>query len=168
MKIEKAKANQAEEISNVTKEAFKIYRAALPVNAEIQLSALTETVADILADISKNTVLVAVEDGCVIGAIRVEALSKDLAYISRFAVDPNETNGGVGGELLAEAVKLCVENGFSAVTLHTYSKYYKLARYYYGKEFYVHSTNIKKGYIRALFVKELNGKNVDLSPAFNK
>ena len=168
MKIVKAKPEQAAEISAVTKEAFKIYRDELRSPQDVPLSALTETVADVLADIHKNTVLAATENGRVIGAIRIERLSGSLAYIYRFAVDPSESNGGVGSGLLAAAVKDCADKGFSAIALHTNSKYYKLARYYYGKEFYVHSTSLEKGYIRALFIKELNGNPADLSPAFRK
>ena len=167
-KIKEATPEQAEEISAVTKEAFKIYHEELHSSKEVRLSALTETAADVLNDIRNHTVLCATENGRVMGAIRVEALSADLAYIYRFAVNPSESNGGVGSELLAAAVKLCGELGFSAIALHTNSKYYKLARYYYGKEFYVHSTATGKGYIRALFIKDLNDKTVDLSPAFKK
>ena len=166
--IQKAKPEQAEEIACVTREAFKIYQDALHSQKEVRLAALFETAADVLADMQKNTVLAAVENGRVIGAIRIEGLSKELAYIYRFAVDPAETSGGVGSRLLAAAVKLCENKGFSAIALHTNSKYYKLARYYYGKGFYVQSTNLEKGYIRALFVKDLNGKPVDLSPAHKK
>ena len=166
--IKPATPEQAGEISRVTKDAFKIYRDALHSEKDVQLSALTETAADVLNDIKKHTVLAATEGGRVIGAIRFEALSADLAYIRRFAVDPAERSAGVGSGLLAAAVKLCAEKGFSAIALHTNSKYYKLARYYYGKKFYVHSTSLEQGYIRALFVKELTDKVVDLTPAHRK
>ena len=166
--IKKAKESQANEIAAVTREAFKIYQDALHSQKEIHMAALSETAADVLADMKKNTVLAATLSGRVIGSIRIEGLSKGLAYIYRFAVDPLEANDGVGSRLLAAAVKLCEKNGFSAIALHTNSKYYKLARYYYGKGFYVQSTNLEKGYIRALFVKELNDKPVDLSPAYSK
>ena len=166
--IEQAKPEQAEEITRVTREAFKIYQDALHSQKDVRMAALTETTVGVLADMKKNTVLAAAESGKVIGAIRIEALSKELAYIYRFAVDPDETSGGVGSRLLAAAIKLCERGGFSAIALHTNSKYYKLARYYYGKGFYVQSTNLEKGYVRALFVKELNNKAVDLSPAYLK
>jgi len=168
LEIKKAAVEQADEISNITKAAFDIYRGALDAATEVRLTALTESVADVRRDIEQNTVFTACENDKIIGAIRVKALSNDLAYIYRFAVDPCESSGGVGSELLAAAVNHCAEHGFSAVTLHTNSKYYKLARYYYGKQFYVHSTDMSKGYIRALFVKDLNGKPVDLSPAKRK
>ena len=64
------------------------------------------------------------------------------------------------------AVKYATDNGARAIALHTNSKYYKLARYYYGKQFYVHSTSFDRGYVRALFVLELSEGGVDLSPAF--
>ena len=60
----------------------------------------------------------------------------------------------------------CKNDGIKAIALHTNSRYYKLARYYYGKRFFVHSTSTDKGYIRALFVKELSDESCDVSPAF--
>ncbi len=168
LEIKKASVSEAGEIAAVTREAFKLYRDALHSEKEVRLSALTETAADVAFDIENHAVLTASEDGKVLGAIRVEALSPALAYIYRFAVDPGEANGGVGSELLAAALKYCEDGGFAAVCLHTNSKYYKLARYYYGKGFYVHSTEFTKGYIRALFVKDILDVPVDLSPANKK
>lgn len=169
VEITRARPEQAEEISRVTKEAFQIYREALHTGKEVRLKALTESREDVARDIESNTVFCARDkNGRIVGAIRIEALSRDLAYIYRFAVDPLESNGGVGSGLLEKAVSHCAISGFSAIALHTNSKYYKLARYYYGKEFYVHSTSLEKGYIRALFIKELSGKPFDLSPAYKK
>ena len=156
----------AAEVMKVTKLAFKVYQQALLSDAP--LSALSETLDDVRADIAKNLVYMAEDDGLVLGSIRIERLSPDLAYIYRFSVNPDENNNGIGSELLTRAVNECAKRGYSAVALHTYAKYFKLARYYYGKEFYVHSTETSRGYIRALFVKELRDKEVDLSPAFAK
>ena len=64
------------------------------------------------------------------------------------------------------AIEECLLADFAAIAQHNNTKYYKLARYYYGKGFYVHSTTTDHGYIRALFVKELKHTPVDLTPAF--
>ena len=69
--------------------------------------------------------------------------------------------------MLDAAIAYAKDNGAKAIALHTNSKYYRLARYYYGKQFYVHSTSFDRGYVRALFVLELTDDcGVDLSPAF--
>ena len=167
LQIRPAKLEDAAEVMKITKLAFKVYRQALP-NSDAPLSALTETLADVRYDIGHNLVYLAEEDGLVLGSIRVESLSPDLAYIYRFSVNPDESNGGIGSELLTRALNECAKRGYAAVALHTNSKYYKLARYYYGKEFYVHSTNTDRGYIRALFIKDLKNRPVDLTPAFSK
>ena len=88
-------------------------------------------------------------------------------YIYRLGVSPDISNIGLGSALLDAAVSYASDNGAKAIALHTNSKYYPLARYYYGKQFYVHSTSFNLGYIRALFVLEPEKDvGVDLSPAF--
>ncbi|MDR1093050.1 MAG: GNAT family N-acetyltransferase [Clostridiales bacterium] len=164
--IRPAKLEDAAEVMKITRVAFKVYQQAL--RSDAPLSALTETIDDVCADIRDHSVYLAEEDGLVLGSIRVERLSADLAYIYRFSVNPEENNSGIGSQLLARALDDCSKRGYSVVALHTNSKYFKLARYYYGKEFYVHSTTTGRGYIRALFVKELRDTEVDLTPAFKK
>jgi len=168
MEIRKATPDDATGIQQITKKAFQIYRENIKT-ANPFFTALTETIEDILKDIEKKTVFIAIRDGIVVGSIRIEFMSPDLAYISRFAVNPDEHNQGVGAGLLQKAIDECVENEIIKVALHTNSKYYKLARYYYGKGFYVHSTTFDRGYIRALFIKDLvDGREVDLEPALRK
>ena len=166
LQIRPAKIDDAAEVMRITRLAFTVYQQALNSNAP--LGALTETIDDVRADIANNLVYLAEDGGLVLGSIRVEELSPDLAYIYRFSVNPDESSGGLGSELLPRALNECAKRGYAAAALHTNSKYFKLARYYYGKEFYVHSTETSRGYIRALFVKELLEKTVDLSPAFLK
>jgi hypothetical protein len=75
----------------------------------------------------------------------------------------------VGSQLLSYAIEECEEMQVKAIALHTNTKYYQLARYYYGKGFFVHSTTFDRGYIRALFIKELaENQNYDITPALKK
>jgi predicted N-acetyltransferase YhbS len=166
--VRAAKNTDAEAIKLVTQSAFLLYRDELHSAAPVY--ALSETADDIARDIAQNVVYVAEEDGKILGAIRYCRLSAQLSYIYRFAVDPATANTGIGTDLLARVVAECEQKGYAAIALHTNSKYYKLARYYYGKQFFVHSTDSSKGYIRALFVKELQPDNVpyDITPAFKK
>lgn len=170
--VQYANLSDVEGIINITKQAFEMYRSELHSDAPV--AALSETKEDVKNDIKNNHVLVAKSYDKILGCIRFEQLSDDLAYIYRFSVDPDEHNAGIGSILLDYAIRECVNMSFKAVCLHTNTRYYKLARYYYGKQFYVHSTSTEKGYIRALFIKELapdafaTGSGVDLAPAFEK
>ncbi len=158
--------DDATDIMDILHAAFRSYVAELD-GVDVELHALTETVDDILADIKDNAVFVAVSDKKkLLGTIRVKALNDDLAYIYRFGVLPEIKNIGVGSRLMAAACDYCSERKFKAIALHTNARFYTLARYYYGKRFFVHSTDDSKGYIRALFIKELSDdKSYDITPA---
>ncbi|MDR0856662.1 MAG: GNAT family N-acetyltransferase [Clostridiales bacterium] len=167
--IRRATAVDAPQVLSLTHRAFVAYKAS--ISADVQLKALTEQLWDVESDITDNHVLVAFQDDVLVGSIRFSLLSPDVAYIYRFGVDPDSKNGGIGTNLLGAAVDEIKALGAKAVTLHTNAKYYTLARYYYGKEFYVHSTDASKGYIRAFFVKELYDtglQGVDLSVGLKK
>lgn len=155
----------AKEINDIIHKAFKLYADELRPDSHVK--ALEEAENAVLYDIDHNCVLVAENDkDGIIGSIRVKKLSDDLAYVYRFGVNPDIRNTGIGSHLLQAAIDYCLQNNYAAIALHTNAKYYKLARYYYGKHFYVHSTSTEKGYIRALFVKELQQKEFDITPAF--
>lgn len=161
--ILKAEKSDISGIEHITKLAFEMYRDELHSDAPVK--ALSETPEDILCDIENHQVFVAKSQGKLLGCIRIKKLTDKVAYIYRFSVHPGEHNAGIGSELLEAALNYCVSIGIAVVTLHTNAKYFKLARYYYGKQFYVHSTTTHLGYIRALFVKNLNGEATDLSEA---
>ena len=72
----------------------------------------------------------------------------------------------LGGATLDEYLTLELEDLFRG--LSPADRDLLLARYYYGKGFYVHSTTTDHGYIRALFVKELKHTPVDLTPAMKE
>lgn len=164
LKIRRAEKEDADKILSVTKAAFMLYSSELP--SQQPVAALNESADDVIRDIEKHVVYVAEEDGRLVGAIRLKKLTGELAYVYRFGVSPLIGNTGVGSGLLAKVIDECTQEGFKAVALHTNSRYYKLARYYYGKQFFVHSTCFDKGYIRALFVKELKpDEKYDLSEA---
>jgi len=164
--ITKAQLSDVKDIHKITLTAFEVYQHEL--HSDVSLKALTESEEDIIFDINNHNVYVAKQNGKILGSIRIQKLTEDLAYIYRFSVHPDEHNAGIGTELIEYAIKECERMDFSTIALHTNAKYFKLARYYYGKMFYVHSTNTDKGYIRALFVKELKDKKVDLTKALNK
>lgn len=166
--IRRATNEDIEQINDIIHRAFKLYADELDKNTPVK--ALTESKDAVLNDIKNNNVYVAQDDasGKILGSIRYAVLTNELCYIYRFGVDPNISSTGIGSTLLQTVIDQCSTDGYRAITLHTNSKYYKLARYYYGKQFFVHSTSTAKGYIRALFVKELTKLPYDISPAFNQ
>ena len=169
--IRYASAADAAAIKTVVSSAFTVYQDEIKKSASpVTVHALTESTDDILTDIESETVLVAVNGKKqVIGTIRMKAKSADLAYLYRFGVMPDIKNIGIGSKLLGCMLELCEERGFKAAALHTNARFYSLARYYYGKRFFVHSTATDLGYIRALFIKELSGDHdYDISPAFEE
>ena len=165
MIIRKAKVEDIESIQKLIRQAFTLYQNSLKKGTDVV--ALHETPQDVERDIREHTVYVAENNGVILGTIRYKFLSPHLAYIYRFGVEPSEHNAGIGTKLLNYVLEECKAQDIYAVALHTNAKYFKLARYYYGCEFYVHSTTTDHGYIRALFVKELSPTPTDLSPAFS-
>lgn len=133
--IRRAEISDAPEILSVTKRAFRLYRDELHSGSPVK--ALAEDVAAIENDITRHRVFVADEDGRILGSIRYKRLTDQLAYIYRFGVDPDINNTGIGSDLLKKVIAECEAEGFKAIALHTNSRYYRLARYYYGKQFYV-------------------------------
>lgn len=140
-------------ILRIIKAAFRKYAEALGLDG--QVSALRETEADIEEDIRKKTVLVGLRDGEIVGSVRFEMITPLIAYLTRFAVDPDVHNSGIGKVLLAAVDKYASEQGAQIIALHTASRMTPLVRMYYGMGYYIKSTSEAKGYVRALFLKEL-------------
>ncbi len=55
--------------------------------------------------------------------------------------------------------KIMVEKGVTQIQLHTGSKITSLIRFYYGRGFYIDSTDKSRGYVRALLIKEYQKKD---------
>lgn len=141
-------------LKNIQSLSFREYQSLL--HLQQPPAALTETEADIAQALEQNAVFLAIYNQMkTIGAIRVRALTDDVAYISRFSVLPNWQKYGAGSQLMDQAVAWCREHGMKAVALHTAVKLIPLARFYHGAGFYVHEVDASKGYRRGLFIKEL-------------
>jgi len=119
-----------------------------------KLDALNESIDDIRKDIASKEVFIAFVNDVAVGTLRVEVLSDNTAYLSRFGVSVQYHNIGIGKSLMNLVDKFAKTNGLKKVSLHTASKYVELVRFYYGRGFYVESTSIERGYIRALMIKE--------------
>ena len=50
--------------------------------------------------------------------------------------------------------RIMIKKGVKRLSLHTGSKISSLIRFYYGRGFFIESTDTDRGYVRALLVKE--------------
>nr|MDD6336115.1 GNAT family N-acetyltransferase [bacterium] len=146
-------------IHDITQEAFTTYSQVIgrPV------AALTEDVEDVKRDIREKQVYIASAGGEVLGTARVYAVGR-AAHFCRFGVRTAVRGGGIGGALLKRVEQWAREHGLEAIVLYTASTNLSLMRFYYGKGFYVHSTDSSPGYIRALLIKPLNGREWQPQP----
>lgn len=140
------------DIMSITHEAFIKYRELAGVEST---PALNETYEDIENDLKKKIVLIAFSDGEPVGSVRLE-IDKDnhTAYLSRFGVKISSQNNGIGKSIMNIVDKIMIDQGVKKLSLHTASKIASLIRFYYGRGFYIDSTDKSKGYIRALLVKD--------------
>ncbi len=138
-------------IMDMTKEAFLKYKEMLGID---RLDALEETYEDIKHDIDTKIVLVALDDGQYVGSVRVEILPDNTAYLTRFGVRISNQNNGIGKSIMNLVDKIMIKKGVKRIYLHTGSKITGLIRFYYGRGFYIESTDVERGYIRAKLVKK--------------
>ncbi|MBU3112856.1 GNAT family N-acetyltransferase [Clostridium lacusfryxellense] len=150
--VRRAVTSDIEEIRILAKQSFEMYAE----NAGItQLVApFDETYDDVLKAIETTSVFVALSNEEVIGSVRIEIKPDNTAYLSRFGVSSEHQNNGIG-KILMNAVDISMmELGVTNLYLHTASRMFSLIRFYYGRCFYIESTNNDRGYIRALLCKE--------------
>ena len=118
----------AQDVLKITKRAFDLY--AREIRKRESVAALYETLSDVLSDIHNKNVFVAKIDGETVGSVRFELLSDGIAYLSRFSIDPEAQNLGIGGLLLEKVRIECLSMGVRAITLHTASKMRSTVAFY--------------------------------------
>ena len=149
----KATEADAPEVLDVTKRAFDLY--AREIRKRESVKALYETLDDVLSDIRGKNVYVASIDGEMVGSVRFEILTERIAYLSRFSIDPEAQNLGIGGLLLEKVRIECLSMGVRAIALHTASKMRSTVAFYLKNGYYIHSISRDRDYIRALMVNEI-------------
>ncbi len=153
-RVRSATYDDIEAIGRITREAFLKYKELSP-NADPE--ALKETAKDIKRDIDTKIVLIAEQNEVPVGSVRVEVdESTRSAYLTRFAVKLNSQNNGIGKSLMNLVDEIMLSKGVEKISLHTDSKLAPLIRFYYGRGFYIDSTDKTKGYTRAYLIKEYN------------
>jgi N-acetylglutamate synthase-like GNAT family acetyltransferase len=159
--VRKAVEGDIPKILEITREAFKMY--AIGAGILGRLAALEETYEDVKSDIETKEVFVALLDDMVVGSVRVEILSDNTAYLSRFGVRADYQSHGIGKELMNAVDDAMNKLGVNNLYLHTASRMLSLVRFYYGKGFYIESTTNERGYIRALLCKEYTTVKIENS-----
>lgn len=148
--IRRATVDDAPAVFSILQTAFIEYGR---ITGQSKLEALFETIEDIRKEIETKTVYIAVIDNAIVGTVRLD-INGYQAYLSRFAVDRNNRNIGIGKSLMNIVDKYLEEKKVRKVTLHTASKHSILMRFYYGRGFYVEKIETDRGYLRARLVKE--------------
>lgn len=149
--VRMATYDDIDDILSITKEAFLKYAELAGIETT---QALNETYEDVKRDIDTKIVLIAFSDGVPVGSVRVEVFDDNTAYFSRFGVKVTSQNNGIGKSILNLVDRIMKKKGVKKLSLHTASKITSLIRFYYGRGFYIDSTDKSKGYVRALLIKE--------------
>lgn len=140
-------------IMEITREAFTKYKELAGINS---IDALNETYDDVKSDIDNKIVLIALSDNIPVGSVRVHVNDDNTAYLSRFGVRMQSQNNGIGKSIMNLVDKIMIKKGVSSISLHTGSKITSLIRFYYGRGFYIDSTDKSRGYVRAFLKKDYN------------
>ena len=149
--IRLATKDEIPEIQKITKKSFQTYIK----NAGIEdIEALNETYEDIEFDLTDKLVFVAFINDIPVGSVRIKIRDDNTAYLTRFGVNNLHQNQGVGKSIMSVIDMVMQEKGIKRLELHTAAKYFDLVRFYYGRKFYIESISEKRGYLRALLVKE--------------
>jgi len=150
--VRRAVARDIEEIRVLAKKSYMMYTKDAGIDELV--TPFEETYDDVLEAIETTNVFVALSNEEVIGSVRIKVEPDHTAYLSRFGVSSSHQNNGIG-KILMNAVDISmVELGVTSLYLHTASRMFSLIRFYYGRCFYIESTNKERGYIRALLCKE--------------
>jgi len=159
--VRRAITSDIEEIRILAKKSFKMYTENAGITQLV--TPFDETYDDVLKAIETTNVFVALSNEEVIGSVRIEIKPDNTAYLSRFGVSSFHQNNGIG-KILMNAVDISMmELGVTNLYLHTASRMFSLIRFYYGRCFYIESTNNDSGYIRALLCKEYGSEPVQKS-----
>ena len=151
--IRSAKKEDAKDIQDVLKVSFAEYIKYSGIENPVSVEAMSESLAEIEADIERCDVFIAKIDGKPVGTVRVSLLSESTAILTRLGVVPGHHNIGIGKSLMNLVDKVIVSKQVKTLQLYTAARNTDIMRFYYGRGFYVDSTTKDRGYIRALMIK---------------
>ncbi|MCB2293539.1 GNAT family N-acetyltransferase [Clostridium algoriphilum] len=150
--VRRAAKSDIEEIRILSKKSFDMYAKSASIAGLVV--PFEETYDDVLMAVENTNVFVALFNNEIIGSVRIEIKTDNTAYLTRFGVSEDHQNNGIGKILMNAVDNLMEELNVHYLYLHTSSRMFSLIRFYYGRHFYIKSTNNDRGYIRALLCKE--------------
>lgn len=121
------------------------YQSEAELLGDYSIPPLTQTLDDIMADFRRGKILKAVEDGEIIGSVRVY-FSDNTLYIGKLIVSPPRQNQGIGTALLQ-----------AAEALYPKARYELFTSDKSERNLYLY---VKNGYTE--FKRELLSSNVDM------
>ena len=152
--IRLAAADDAVKLLSLIRKAMAVY--AQNSGIETPLDAEMETLDDMLAHLARNKVLVAEQDGKLIGTVRLVRQDRDTAWFTRFAVLPERQRLGIGQLLFQAAEEQLRQEGFVQVLLHTALTNLPLVTFYQTRGFILLDVHHTRGYPRGRFMKRLD------------
>ncbi len=151
--VRQARPDDAAELLGLIRRAMALY--AQNAGIETPLDAEMETAADLQVHIAHDLVLVAEEDGRLIGTVRLVQQDRDTVWFTRFAVLPERQRGGVGHLLYQAALAAAQKRGCRFMLLHTALSNQNLVTFYQTRGFEQIDVSYERGYPRGLFLKTL-------------
>ena len=168
-----ANVSDAEGVSRLLKSAMLTYCADSGISSSM-LEALTESIESVADRISRQTCLIAVQDGEIVGSICIKDIPNPLvysfsdktykylenaghcSYISRFAVKESYRKTGLGIDLITRAVELSKEKGYRFALLHSAASNKNMVDFYGKRGFDLIDFEESRGYMRGLFANKIS------------
>ncbi|HWO94404.1 MAG TPA: GNAT family N-acetyltransferase [Dehalococcoidia bacterium] len=122
--VREASGSDVPAVLAITRAAFEGYREEMP-----DYGALHETEDDIRGWLERGMVLLAEQDGVMVGSVRLAQLEDGDWYVGRLGIVP-DAPGWVGSRLMREAEARAREHGGKAVRLGVLASRHRLRRYY--------------------------------------
>ena len=163
-----ADITDAAEVSRLLKSAMLTYCADSGISSSM-LEAMTESIESVADRISRQTCLVAVSGGKIVGTICIKPVDNPLVYsfsdktcsfleecgssfyISRFAVDQRFRKTGLGIDLITRAINIARRTGSKCILLHSAATNKNMVDFYGKRGFKLIDSENSRGYMRGLF-----------------
>lgn len=155
IKIRLALKEDIKDIIKLNHKVFTKYQQEI----KYKIDPLTEKYDDVLKDIYNKYVFVATKDNKIIASLRL-LITKDVARVSRIAVDSDYQNLGIGSKILKYVENYAYKKGVAHLGLTTLNNVPYLEKFYEKNNYVNVLTNTSRGYERALMMKEL-GSSLD-------
>jgi len=166
--IRQAGVYDAQGVSRLLRSAMLTYCADSGISSSM-LEAMTESVESVAGRIKRQTCLIAVKDGEIVGTICIKECPNPLvysfsnktyeylkdagkcSYISRFAVEEKYRKTGLGIDLISKAIDQARGSGIDLILLHSAASNSNMVEFYGKRGFDLIDSENSRGYMRGLF-----------------